>query len=180
LAINPELGPAGDGGHLWATTTLADGSEADQALFIPKGWGGYFHFPLAQDVGSYPADGLAIDRTTNRVYIASGFTPGTVTVIGDHADLCADAFSKIASLEDGAAQEPDQIGVEIWENKAAASPSNGDINDDGRVNMLDLAYVAAHFGRSTPAADLNRDGKVDIFDLAIVADNYGSGEPAAD
>ena len=120
--------------------------------------GGYFHFPLAQDVDTYPADGLAIDRATNRVYIASGFVPGTVTVIGDHADLCADAFTKIASLEEGADQDPDQIGVEIWEQNRTDTPAKGDVNGDGRVNMLDLAYVASRFGSSTPAADLNGDG----------------------
>jgi YVTN family beta-propeller protein len=180
IAVNPGLGPAGDGGHLWATTTLADGGESNQALLIPKGWGGYFHFPLAQDIDTYPADGLAIDRATNRVYIASGFVPGTVTVIGDHADLCADAFTKIASLEEGADQDPDQIGVEIWEQNRTGTPARGDVNGDGRVNMLDLAYVASRFGSSTPAADLNGDGKVDIFDLVIIADNYGRDRPATD
>ena len=54
IAVNPTLGPAGDGGHLWATTTQADGGESNQALLIPKGWGGYFHFPLTQNVDLYP------------------------------------------------------------------------------------------------------------------------------
>lgn len=180
IAVNPGLGPAGDGGHLWATTTLADGGESNQALFIPKGWGGYFHFPLAQDVDIYPADGLAIDRATGRVYIASGFVPGIVTVVGDHANLCGDAFSKIASQEEGAHQDPDQIGVEIWENKATDAPVAGDVTGDGQVNIFDLAYVASRINSSASAADLNGDGRVDIFDLAIVASNYGQGQPAPD
>ena len=142
--------------------------------------GGYFHFPLAQDVDTYPADGLAIDRTTNRVHIASGFVPGTVTVIGDNADLCRDAFTKIASLEDRTDQDPDQIGVEIWKHNPTDTPARGDVNGDGRVNLLDLAYVASRFGSSTPAADLNGDGKVDILDLVIIADNYGRDRPAND
>jgi DNA-binding beta-propeller fold protein YncE len=185
IAVNPNLGPPGDGGHLWATTTLADGSEANQALLVPKGWGGYFHFPLAQNVDYYPADGLAIDRVSNRVYVASGFVPGLVTVIGDHADLCADAFTKIASLEQGASppasrEDPDQIGVEIWQNKAADRPINSDVNQDGVVDIFDLTYVASRFGHSDPTADLNNDGQVDIFDLTIVAANYGQGKPAVD
>ena len=69
------------------------------------------------------------------------------------------------------------MGVEIWENKAVTAPTNGDINRDGQVNIFDLAYVASHFGSSTPAADLNGDGQVDISDLVIVADNYGRSEP---
>lgn len=180
IAVNPDLGPAGDGGHLWGTTTQADGGESNQALLIPKGWGGYFHFPLAQDVDIYPADGLAIDRATDRVYIASGFVPGIVTVIGDHADLCGDAFSRIASLEEGTSQDPDQIGVEIWENKGSDTPARGDVNGDGQVNIFDLAYVASRFNSSAPTADLNGDGRVDIFDLAIVANNYGQAEPTPD
>ena len=180
IAVNPGLGPVGDGGHLWTTTTLADGSEADQALLIPKGWGGYFHFPLAQEVDLYPADGLAIDRATNRVYVASGFAPGKVTVIGDHAELCPDAFTKIASLEEGTNQDSDQIGVEIWENKAVNPPANGDVNGDGRVNILDLAYVASRFGSSAPTADLNGDGRVDMLDLVVVANSYGQDEPNPD
>lgn len=169
VAVNPTLGPAGDGGHVWATTTQADGGESNQALLIPKGWGGYFHFPLAQNVDLYPADGIAIDRATNRVYIASGFAPGQVTVIGDHADLCADAFTKIASAEEGTNQDPDQIGVEIWQEESTEPPAGGDVNGDGQVNMLDLVYVAAHFGSSDPTADLNGDGRVDIVDLVGVA-----------
>jgi len=182
IAVNPNLGPAGDGGHLWATTTMADGGESNQALLIPKGWGGYFHFPLAQNVDTYPADGIAIDRVTNRVYISSGFVPGLVTVVGDHANLCADAFTKIASLEDRAnppapAEDSDQIGVEIWENKEDVTQLTSDVNGDGVVNILDLALVALRFGTSDLTTDLNADGQVDILDLVIVANNYSQQEP---
>jgi YVTN family beta-propeller protein len=179
IAVNPTLGPVGDGGHLWATTTTGDGSESNQALFIPKGWGGYFHFPMAQNVDIYPADGIAIDRATNRVYISSGFAPGTVTVMGDHSTLCTDAFAKIASLEDNANQPPaedsDQIGVEIWENKEEEDTSSplGDMNGDKAINILDLAFVAARYGSDDPTADLNGDGRVDILDLVIIANNFG-------
>lgn len=182
IAVNPTLGPLGDSGHLWATTTLADGSEANQALFIPKGWGGYFHFPLAQNVDYYPADGLAIDRATNRVYIASGFVPGIVTVVGDHATLCSDAFTKIASHE-GTGQfsdlpeDRDHIGVEIGENQADSQP-DGDVNGDNQVDLFDLTQVAARFGSNDPTTDLNADGQVNILDLVIIANNYGNRVPA--
>lgn len=183
IAVNPTLGPAGDGGHLWATTTLADGSEANQALFIPKGWGGYFHFPLAQNVDYYPADGLAIDRATNRVYISSGFVPGIVTVVGDHATLCRDAFTKTASLEgtnnpSDLPEDMDQIGVEMGGNQEEGSQPSGDVNGDNLVDIFDLTLVAAHFGSSDPATDLNADGQVNILDLVIVAGSYGSQAPS--
>jgi YVTN family beta-propeller protein len=177
IAVHPGLGPFGDGGHVWATTFNPAGEGASQALFIPKGWSSYFHLPLAQNVGAYPADGLAIDRTTNRVYVTSGVTPGVLTVLGDHANLCADALSKIASAP-GEANQPAPgddtapISVEIGENREEVSQPDGDINGDKRVNILDLAFIAARFGSSDSMADLNADGRVDMMDLAIVARNY--------
>lgn len=55
----------------------------------------------------------------------------------------------------------------------------GDVNRDGRVDILDLAVVAAAFGSqppTDPAADIDRDGIVDILDLAVVGLNFGETE----
>ena len=175
IAVNPTVGPAGDGGHVWATTTMADGGEANQALFIPKGWGSRFHLPFAQGVGTYPADGIAIDRVTNRVYIASGFAPGTVTVIGDHASLCPEAWAKIAADEAPATPDDDRIGLELFEpEETGVEPAGrpGDVNGDQVVDLFDLALVATYFDSETASADLNQDGWVDLTDLVIVANNY--------
>lgn len=52
----------------------------------------------------------------------------------------------------------------------------GDINNDGRVDIADLAIVAAAFNTSPPSnevADINRDNIVDIQDLAEAAVNFG-------
>jgi len=35
-----------------------------------------------------PAEGLAIDRQNDRVYVASGAITGTLTIIGDHPNQC--------------------------------------------------------------------------------------------
>jgi peptide/nickel transport system substrate-binding protein len=56
-----------------------------------------------------------------------------------------------------------------------------DVNDDGVVDILDLTYVASHFGESsdptqTPNPDVNGDGIVNILDLVIVANMIGDGE----
>jgi uncharacterized repeat protein (TIGR01451 family) len=93
IAINPDIGPTGDGGHLWTTTSSADGSEADQALLIPKGWDGRFSWPVSYDVGTNPGEGIAVDRGRDWVYVSSGTTPGTVTVLGDSPDTCMIPFS---------------------------------------------------------------------------------------
>ncbi len=58
---------------------------------------------------------------------------------------------------------------------------DGDINGDGRVNILDAVIVALHFGAHAGDpnydlnADINKDGKINILDMAIVAIHYGQG-----
>ena len=49
---------------------------------------------------------------------------------------------------------------------------NGDVNQDGRVNVLDLILVARSFGEKplrNPQADVNKDGVVNLLDLVFVA-----------
>ena len=47
-----------------------------------------------------------------------------------------------------------------------------DVNADGVVNILDLTFVASHFGGTHPEADVNGDGIVNILDLVRVAQNF--------
>ena len=103
IAANPDIGPPGDGGHLWLTTTTADGSELDQVLLVPKGWDGYFSYPAAYNLDANPSEGIAVDRATDRAYVSSGTTPGIVSVLGDNADACLVPF--------GAAN--DEFGLEV-------------------------------------------------------------------
>lgn len=55
----------------------------------------------------------------------------------------------------------------------------GDLNQDGKVNIFDLVIVGSHFGLTSSdsnwdeRADANNDGKIDIFDLVIVGRNFG-------
>lgn len=55
----------------------------------------------------------------------------------------------------------------------ACAPSNADMNSDGRVNILDLSLVAAHFQQPAtgPYAPLGY-GYTTILDLAYVASYY--------
>ncbi len=50
-----------------------------------------------------------------------------------------------------------------------------DVNNDGRVNILDLTFVASYFGADNPPpeADVNGDGIVNILDLTLVASHFG-------
>jgi hypothetical protein len=60
----------------------------------------------------------------------------------------------------------------------AAKP--GDINGDGKVNVVDLLYLADSFGMNEantgflPYDDLNDDGNVDVADLLILAPFLGT------
>ena len=55
----------------------------------------------------------------------------------------------------------------------------GDVNQDGVVNLLDAIQAALAFGSKpgdpnwNPTVDLNHDSVVDIYDLILVASNFG-------
>lgn len=57
----------------------------------------------------------------------------------------------------------------------------GDINRDGRVNVVDIAYMGAAYGTRTGdstyngAADLNEDGVIGPGDVAVLTTHYGKG-----
>ena len=72
----------------------------------------------------------------------------------------------------------DDPGEMIKENGYFAPPWPEDINMDGRVDVMDLAYVGINYGKSggdinPPEADINGDSVVDIIDLSMVAIKYG-------
>ena len=58
-------------------------------------------------------------------------------------------------------------------------PEPGDANLDGRVDVSDLAILAANYRKHVTGgwtqADFNNDGVVDVQDLAILAANYRYG-----
>lgn len=57
--------------------------------------------------------------------------------------------------------------------------ADGDVDGDGKVNIFDLIYLKASYGKNYPdaaydcRADNNHDGKVNIFDLIYMKANYG-------
>ena len=60
--------------------------------------------------------------------------------------------------------------------------SNGDVNQDGTVNILDVILVAQSLGQkspSNPKTDVNKDGQVNVLDLVLVAEQLGEKIAAA-
>ena len=58
-----------------------------------------------------------------------------------------------------------------------------DVNQDGRVDILDLTLVAQNFGTpatANPRTDVNGDGDVNILDLVLVAQYFGEVIPRAE
>ena len=59
--------------------------------------------------------------------------------------------------------------LHVVEAPTASRP--GDVNQDGKVNLLDFASVVKHFGETPPTearADVNGDGTVNILDLVWI------------
>jgi len=71
------------------------------------------------------------------------------------------------------------LNYEIEINVEEETFLEGDVNDDCKVDIFDLAAVGLAYGSASndnnwnENADLNNDGKIDIFDLAMVGKNYG-------
>ncbi len=165
IAVNPDIGLVGEGGHLWATSLLppvptVENSEAHQLLLIPKGWTGDFATPLPGATLPGPAGNIAIERTTNQVYVTGSGSPGTVTVWGDHTTLCLE----------GSFVEANPFNVDRFSQITLAQ---GDVTGDGQITILDLAFIAARYHTPDLSADINGDGQVDIFDLVTTANNFG-------
>jgi len=56
----------------------------------------------------------------------------------------------------------------------AGTTKRGDLNNDGRVDDIDLRIFIINWGNtSRPPADINQDGQVDIIDLRILVSNWG-------
>lgn len=67
--------------------------------------------------------------------------------------------------------------VKITINSIDAGGITGDVNNDGKISIGDLAIVASHYGKNEQSpdwnkvkhADINKDGKIDIADLTAIA-----------
>jgi hypothetical protein len=58
-----------------------------------------------------------------------------------------------------------------------------DLNEDAKVNLLDLSMLASTFGEAVPPAsprfDQNADGKINLLDLSRSASVFGQSIAAA-
>jgi len=77
------------------------------------------------------------------------------------------------------------VSVQIGQETALAAVKllGGDANDDGVINITDLAIIGRAFGSASGSdnwderADVNGDGAVNICDFTLAASNFGKSEP---
>ena len=71
---------------------------------------------------------------------------------------------------------PDEIVIKVGDQPA------WDVNQDGRISILDLILVARRLGETASAnaeADVNGDGVISILDLIVIAQHMGESTAAA-
>lgn len=132
-------------------------------------------------------DVSAIAFSPDSEYIAMGDTDGTIIFyqIGTNIIDVAETDAKDVVLD--LAWSPDGTlisdGKDVWNVILPSEPGANatepthlteDVNQDGIVDIVDLALVASKFGQTGDiATDVNDDGVVDILDLALVAAAFG-------
>jgi hypothetical protein len=122
----------------------------------------------------YPSgDTLKIKVTTDSFDQSWGYRIKEVRY-GDYSENLTDATNVLLPQ----AQRTTAGFIKFFFDKVL-NPLTGDLNNDGKVDILDIALVARAFGsypghpRWNPICDINRSGIVDIVDMAMVAKDYG-------
>ena len=140
-----------------------------------------------------PEDAFAIPpiATENTVYITA--TSGAKVALAREGTLATLTFEVVAAkrstvelmdtiLSDSAGM-PLPVTSKNGRIVTIELPPNWDVNEDGRVNILDLTLVASNLNANAPVnprVDVNKDGNVNILDLVLVAQNLnaaGGNEP---
>lgn len=94
---------------------------------------------------------------------------------GDTSDYAQHTAGDWIEAEDGSKQRFCTVCNELVGVESATVYETGDVNADGKINMLDYMLVKAYyFGKSTPTdaqfkrADINGDGKINMLDYLFV------------
>ncbi|MDE0483269.1 MAG: leucine-rich repeat domain-containing protein [Candidatus Poribacteria bacterium] len=139
---------------------------------------------LESEGGNTFFQGGTIDNTTGKITglnaarIAESGVNGTGTLLSVifRAKASGETQITLENFEFGSSTGaiiptvPPNITITVGEYPA------WDVNQDGRVSILDLILVAQDFGSGTPTnlrTDVNRDGVINVQDLILVAQHFG-------
>lgn len=149
-----------------AVLEVADIQEGD--FLITDGKMLYFQVAKVDNVGGELA-GIRIARNPGTA------SSGTLLKVIFKAKTAGNSAIEVRDLKIGdPAAQP--IPTEITVLNVTVKPAP-DINADGKVNILDLVYLAQHFGpaaEAPPGVDINGDGEIDIFDLILLSRYLGT------
>ncbi len=115
------------------------------------------------------------DKTILTTFTVPGITSGKATVLNASGEEIETIGVVNGQFSDTYEQEDYRIyRIELSED---IQPIPGDMNNDGVVNIVDLAFVARHIDKtdesddweSVKKADMNNDNKINIVDLSTVA-----------
>ena len=174
--------PPDAAGTVDVTVTNPDGQAATLS--------GRFTFThLPPVITSITPDSGTISGGASVTLNGENFHPGATVTFGEQDAIDVDVVSSTeitatvppgeAGAADVAIRNPD--GQVVMISFMYIAFPKWDVNQDGRVNILDLVIVAGQFGQSGRGltGDINGDTNVNILDLVIVASHFGETTTAA-
>ncbi|HLO13130.1 MAG TPA: S8 family serine peptidase [Pseudoneobacillus sp.] len=160
-------------GHVSSLSPEAIEGGADyskKGIKVYASWDGYYNYytnnysggntveGVVNPDGSFIIENLPADKTFTIRLLVPGHLPATM-----------EGFQLLKNEE--GYYVPSDVEV-TWNSRMLA----GNLNNDNKINLLDLAIVSRHYGMENPTVelgDINQDGVIDILDLSYVTTNYG-------
>jgi pimeloyl-ACP methyl ester carboxylesterase len=123
---------------------------------------------------------LAVTIDGNNVLLIDPYAEGVSDMFKTYSASVSEYAGKTVTLQitlQGASQE--QTVVLIDSLQFTETTLGADVNEDGRVDVLDLIAMSEYWmgpvyakGDASDKADITRDGKIDLDDFAMLAENW--------
>ncbi len=142
--------------------------------------------PTRSIVSTFPDGRMGVWEGTS---VATAFVSGTAALLrGQHPEWPANAqtaesleellFQMSADIDALNPGYEHQLGAGRLDAAAAVAegptqPDLADVDNDGTVDLTDLARLLSDYGRTHSPADLTADGRVDLADLAMLLAHFG-------
>jgi hypothetical protein len=140
------------------------------SVTLPDTVSGYTH-------SAAPVDTTVTDNSKSSISKVEVFMDSTLVATINSAPF--DYTLSTTSVHDGT----HNLSVESFDTNGNTTTTpqsilvnNGDLNNDGNVNISDLAVMAAHWGDTSATyaqGSIMGDGNVNVSDLSVMASNWG-------